>query len=180
MQDHQSAGCPAANTQAASERWLRLGVGLEGSDGRLVQPPYSTPHSSPPLPSSTCIPLSFPTTSVTALSYSCSRLGEDDGWGRGLAGFNRSLNGVAVGTTRTQNFWRSHDVVSLSSKHKVLKITQDGEITMNVSIYGWKVPFSQDDSITKDQWFPTDGSWPKSESQTVLAGNLCFLNYVAW
>lgn len=79
MQGHQSAGCPAANTQAASERRLRTGGGLEGSEGRLVQRSYQPPSHSPtpPLPSST----GFPTTNVTAGPHSRSRLGKDGGWG---------------------------------------------------------------------------------------------------
>lgn len=50
MQGHQSAGCPAANTQAASERCLRTGGRLEGSDGRLVQRPYQPPSTPQLLP----------------------------------------------------------------------------------------------------------------------------------
>lgn len=119
MQDHQSAPCPAANTQAASERCFRTGEGLEDSGGRLVQCPYQPHHHHHqllpcPSPPAFCWVIS----SVTALPHSRSQLGEDAGWAER---FHRVFNCVAVETTRTQNFWRSDAVVNLSSKMQSLE-----------------------------------------------------------
>lgn len=91
--------------------------------------------------------------------------------GDGAWGFNHSFNCVAVGTTRTQKLLAFRRCGESGQQTQSFENDSGWRDQNDVSIYGWKVPFSQEDSITKDQSFPTNGSWPKRESQT---GDLFF------
>lgn len=173
MQDYQSARCPSASS---NQKCLRLRESLEGFNRRPYLNKTFCRTLASILNSSPALICSHSTKFSNNKPY-CSLL-QLVGWQQWLEKepywLNRSFTCLAVQTTRTigVKLFEFYAVVGLSSKHRVLIMTQDEwvrGVRINMLIYFWKLSLSQEDSIGKDQRLATVGSWPKCGSLTVLA-----------